>query len=66
MKLHNDIEWLFPFESMQIGDSFFIPSLTTSTLIYSLERGAKKAKVRVKTYVVVEDNLMGVRTWRID
>jgi hypothetical protein len=66
MKLHKEIEWLFPFDSMQVGDSFFIPSIQTGPLIFSLERGAKKAGVRVKTQVVVEDKLMGVRTWRVD
>ena len=51
---------------MEIGDSFFIPTLKSSNLIYSIERGAKKAKVKVKTYSVVEDDFMGVRTWRIN
>jgi len=51
---------------MKIGDSFFIPTLKSSNLIYSIERGAKKAKVKVKTYAVVEGDFMGVRTWRIN
>ena len=57
MQLHDDPEWVFPFEFMDVGDS--------SNLIYSIERGAKKAKIRVKTYSVVEGDFMGVRTWRI-
>tara|TARA_R110000803_G_scaffold67581_1_gene129294 strand:- start:240 stop:440 length:201 start_codon:yes stop_codon:yes gene_type:complete len=66
MQLHDDPEWVFPFEFMEIGDSFFIPTLKSANLIYSIERGAKKAKVKVKTYSVVEDDFMGVRTWRIN
>lgn len=66
MSLHNKIEWLFPFDSMQAGDSFFIPSVKTAELIFSIERGAKRSKVRVKTQIVIEDDLMGVRTWRLD
>jgi|TARA_R110000803_G_C11947981_1_gene317350 hypothetical protein len=50
---------------MQVGDSFFIPTLKSAPLIYSIETAAKRAKVKVKTYAVVEDDLMGVRTWRI-
>ena len=65
MQLHNDPEWLFPYEMMQVGDSFFIPTLKSAPLIYSIETAAKRAKVKVKTYAVVEDDLMGVRTWGI-
>lgn len=65
MKLHNEPEWLFPFEMMEIGDSFFIPTVKPSPLIYALETGAKKARVKIKTVNVVEGDYMGVRTWRI-
>jgi hypothetical protein len=65
MQLHDDPEWLFPFEFMEVGDSFFIPTLKSSNLIYLIENRAKKAKIRVKTYAVVEEDFMGVRTWRI-
>ena len=65
MQLHDDPEWLFPFEMMEIGDSFFIPTLKSAPLIYAIETGAKRAKVRVKTYSVIESDYMGVRTWRI-
>ena len=65
MQLHDDPEWLFLFEFMQVGDSFFIPTLKSSNLIYLIENRAKKAKIRVKTYAVVEEDFMGVRTWRI-
>ena len=65
MQLHDDPEWLFPFEFMEVGDSFFIPTLKSANLIYSIENRAKRAKVRVKTYAVVEEDFMGVRTWRV-
>jgi beta-phosphoglucomutase-like phosphatase (HAD superfamily) len=65
MLLHNEPEWLFPFESMSVGDSFFIPTLKTAPMIHAIESGAKRVKIRIKTCVVVEDKLMGVRTWRI-
>ena len=65
MQLHDDPEWMFPFEFMEVGDSFFIPTLKSSNLIYSIERGSKKAKIKVKTFATVEDDFMGVRTWRV-
>jgi hypothetical protein len=58
-------EWIFPFESMQVGDSFFIPTLRTTELIYSIDSGSKRAKVKVKSYVVTHNEYIGVRTWRV-
>jgi len=65
MSLHTEPEWVFPFEFMEVGDSFFIPTLKPSPLIYAIESGAKRAKVKVKTYQTIKDNCMGVRCWRI-
>jgi len=58
-------EWVFPFEGMDVGDSFFIPTLRFAELIYALDCGAKRAKIRVKSYVSTKDGCIGVRTWRI-
>ena len=65
MRLHNDPEWVLPFSSMKSGNSFFIPTVKTPELLHAIECGAKRAKVRVKALVVVEGDLMGVRTWML-
>ena len=57
-------EWLLPFEGMAIGESFFIPTLRPAELIYSIDCGAKRAGIRVKSYVIQQDNYLGVRCWR--
>jgi hypothetical protein len=57
--------WLFPFEGMSVGDSFFIPTLQTANMLYVLDVRAKVAKVRIKAYAVVENGYLGVRAWRI-
>lgn len=57
--------WVFPFEGMSVGDSFFIPTLRTSEMIYSIDSGAKRIGMRVKSYVTTKDGHLGVRTWRI-
>ena len=57
--------WVFPFEAMQVGDSFFIPTLRTSEMIYAIDSGAKRIGMRVKTYVTTKDGHLGVRTWRL-
>lgn len=63
--MYEEIEWIFPFENMAIGESFFVPTLKTSHMIYAIESGAKRAEVRVKTFVTSKDNHLGVRTWRV-
>jgi len=50
---------------MLVGDSFFIPTLRPSPMIYSIETGAKKAQVKVKAFVTQKDGCLGVRVWRI-
>ena len=58
-------EWIFPFEGMLVGDSFFIPTLKPSPMIHAIEMGAKRAEVKVRTYVSTKEGCLGVRAWRI-
>lgn len=57
-------EWLLPFESMKVGDSFFIPTLKPAELIYIVDTRAKVAGVRVKSFTTTKDGHIGVRVWR--
>jgi hypothetical protein len=61
----NEPEWIFPFDYMSIGESFFIPTLNTAEMVYAIERGAKRSKIKVKVYITSKKNHLGVRTWRI-
>ena len=58
-------EWFFPFNSMGVGDSFFIPTVRLAEMIYAIDSGAKRAGIRVKPSVVVKDDHIGVRAWRV-
>jgi hypothetical protein len=58
-------EWVFPFSFMEVGDSFFIPTLRFAEMIYSIDCGSNRADVKVKSYIVVKEDHIGVRTWRI-
>ena len=58
-------EWIFPFQGMEMGDSFFIPTLRFAEMIYAVDSGSKRAKIRVKSYVTVKDSHIGVRVWRV-
>ena len=60
-----DPEWLLPFEYLQPGESFFIPTLKPAEMHYVLTSRAASAKVKVKIYTTTKDGCMGVRVWRI-
>ena len=57
-------EWVFPFENMEIGDSFFVPTLRPAELIYAADCGAKRIGIRVKAFASTQEDYMGVRVWR--
>lgn len=61
----NEPEWIFPFDHMEIGQSFFIPTLETATVLYAIESGAKRAKVKIRAFITTKDNHLGVRAWRV-
>ena len=65
MRLNNEPEWNFPVEWMKTGDSFFIPTLKPSSMIYAIDSGAKSAKVKVKAFETMKDGCLGVRVWRL-
>ena len=51
---------------MEIGESFFIPTLKSSDMIYAIESGAKRVGVKVKVFVTIKDDHFGVRVWRLN
>lgn len=50
---------------MSIGDSFFIPTLKPSSLIYAVENGARREHIKVKVFTCVKEGILGVRVWRV-
>lgn len=58
-------EWIFPFDGMNVGDSFFVPTLKPAEMIYIVDTRAKVAKIRVRAYTAVKDDCLGVRVWRV-
>ena len=65
MRLYDEPEWVFPLEQMNVGGSFFIPTLKPSSMIYAIDAGAKRVRVRVKAFQTMKDDCMGVKVWRI-
>jgi hypothetical protein len=58
-------EWIFPFEGMEVGNSFFIPTVKLAETIYIVDTRAKEAKVKVKAYAAMKEGCIGVRVWRV-
>jgi len=58
-------EWIFPFEGMEVGDSFFISTLKIPEMLYVIDCRAKVAKVKVKAYASSKEGHLGVRVWRV-
>ena len=58
-------EWVLPFDGMNVGESFFIPTLQPARLIYSIDSSAKRAGIKVQYFITSKDEVMGVRTWRV-
>lgn len=57
--------WGLPFEFLNVGESFFVPTLKPAHMMYVIDRRSKDAKIRVKSYVTTKDGYLGVRVWRL-
>lgn len=64
-KLTEEPEWVFPYEFMSKGDSFFIPTLRPAQMTYAADNAAKKSRIRVKIFTCQKDGHLGIRVWRM-
>lgn len=62
---YSEPEWLLPFEGLAIGESFFVPTLQPSKMLYIVTERAKRVGMKVKIYVTSNEGCMGIRVWRI-
>jgi ethanolamine utilization microcompartment shell protein EutL len=58
-------EWIFPFDGMEIGDAFFIPTVKPADMLYKIDTCAKMAKLKMKAYTSSKEGHLGVRVWRV-
>jgi hypothetical protein len=65
-QLHKEPSWIYPFMGMDVGDSFFIPTLNSAEIIYSAMEAGKQHGIRTKAYAAMKDGIMGVRVWRVN
>jgi len=50
---------------MQVGESFFIPTLRPAQMMYAADNAAKRSKIRVKIFTTEKDGHLGIRVWRV-
>lgn len=62
---NNEPAWVFPYQFMRVGHSFFIPTLRPPAMIHAADLAAKRDGIRVKCYVTTHEGLFGVRVWRV-
>ena len=58
-------EWVFPYQGMEIGESFFMPTVRPAHAHYIIDVTSKRVDMQMKTYTMIEDGVLGVRAWRI-
>jgi len=63
--LESEPEWLFPYQFMGVGDSFFIPTMRPSHMMYMIDVTSKKAGIAIKAFPRTEKGVLGVRAWRV-
>jgi len=58
-------EWIFPYQDMQVGDSFFIPTVRPAYAHYIVDVTSKRVDMRMKAYTMIDEGILGVRVWRV-
>ena len=62
---YREPEFVFPYPAMEIGDSFFMPTVRPAYGHYVIDVTSKRVGLRMKVFTVVEKGVLGVRAWRI-
>ena len=64
MLIHG-LDFRVNWKNFVVGSSFFIPCLDTEEAEAQVLRTVKRLRFTVKTQIVVEKGLQGLRVWRI-
>lgn len=56
----------YPWEQMDIGDSFFVPEPDAGAVRSAASAARKRLSTRYKCSKRVEDGVAGIRVWRIE
>lgn len=56
----------FPWASMQVGDSFFVPARSHSSMAGTIASRESRAPHKYTSRLWTENSLAGIRVWRIE
>lgn len=59
------ITYQINWKAFKRGSSFFVPCLDTEAALKEIKRNTKRLKYNVVSKIVIEDNVRGIRTWKL-
>lgn len=61
-----NVRWKYPFDQMDIGDSFFVANKDTTQMSALCKRANKRLERRFVTAKAEKGSQSGVRVWRME
>jgi hypothetical protein len=61
-----NVRWKYPFDQMEVGDSFFVVNKDTTQMSALCKRAGKRLEGRFVTAKSEKDGQSGVRVWRME
>jgi hypothetical protein len=59
------VRWKYPFDQLEVGQSFFVPNKDTTQMAAACKRAAKRLGVRFATAKAERGGQQGTRVWRM-
>lgn len=60
------VRWKYPFDQMEVGDSFFVVNKDTTQMSALCKRAGKRLTARFTTAKAERGAEVGVRVWRME
>ncbi len=61
-----NIRWKYPFDQMEVGDSFFVANKESTQMSALCKRAGKRLEARFVTAKAETNDAKGVRVWRVE
>ena len=61
-----NVRWKYPFDQLELGDSFFVVNKDTTQMSALCKRASKRYGGRFVTSKAEKDDQTGVRVWRLE
>lgn len=61
-----NVRWKYPFDELEVGDSFFVANKDTTQLSALCKRAGTRLNTRFVTAKATSGDATGVRVWRVE